>query len=404
MLQREDKKMLDKFVMAPPDPILGLTEAFLKDSNPDKINLGVGVYKDNFNKTPIFKTVKKAESILLEKEQTKSYLPISGSQEFCDLVQQLVLGKNSPCIQEKRIATVQTAGGTSALRVFADLIRTNTEIKKIWMSNPTWENHGKIFQLAGFETESYPYYNAETHDLDWDKMISTIEAIPEGDILLLHGCCHNPTGIDLNKEQWTTIANIVKEKRILPLIDFAYQGLGDGLEEDALGVRIIADIVPEVFICSSFSKNFGLYNERCGALIGICSDYDTCQKVLSQIKVVIRTNYSNPPAHGAYIVQTILGSNELRNEWEKEVEEMCTRIKNMRNLFVEKLKEKGITQDFSFIEKQRGMFSFSGLKKEQVLRLREEFSIYIVNSGRINVAGITTTNIDRLAEAISKVL
>ncbi|MGC9053737.1 MAG: amino acid aminotransferase, partial [Candidatus Hydrogenedens sp.] len=382
--------MLEKFEMAPPDPILGLTEAYLKDSNPNKINLGVGLYKDNSNKTPIFYTVKKAEKFLLEKEQTKSYLPISGSPEFCEHVQNLVLGKNNPCISDKRVATVQTVGGTSALRVFADLIKKNIGSKKIWISDPTWENHAKIFQLAGFETATYPYYNARTHDLDWDKMLSTLETISQGDIILLHGCCHNPTGIDLTEEQWNTVANVIMKRGILPLIDFAYQGLGDGLEEDAKGVRIITNKVPEVFICSSFSKNFGLYNERCGALINVCADKEICQKVLSQMKVIIRTNYSNPPAHGAYIVHTILSSPELRSEWEKEVQEMCSRIKNMRKLFVEKLKEQGVNQDFGFIEKQKGMFSFSGLTKEQVLRLREEFSIYIVNSGRINVAGITT--------------
>lgn len=396
--------MLEKFTMAPPDPILGLTEAFLKDSNKNKINLGVGVYKDNSNRTPIFNTVKKAEKFLLEKEQTKSYLPISGFPEFCEQVQYLTLGKNNPGIIEKRIATVQTVGGTSALRIFADLIKTNLGSKKIWISDPTWENHAKIFQLAGFETVTYPYYNAETHGLAWDKMLTTIQTIPKGDIILLHGCCHNPTGIDLNKEQWNMLADILRTRDILPLIDFAYQGLGDGLEEDAQGIRIIVEKVPEVFICSSFSKNFGLYNERCGALICVCVDSETCQKVLSQMKVTIRTNYSNPPAHGAYIVHTILSNEDLRKEWEQEVKEMCSRIKTMRKLFVEKLKEKGVTQDFSFIEEQKGMFSFSGLTKEQVLRLREEFSIYIVNSGRINVAGITTENIDRLAESIAKVL
>ncbi len=396
--------MLEKFIMAPPDPILGLTEAFLKDSNPNKINLGVGVYKDNLNKTPIFNTVKKVEKFLLEKEQTKSYLPISGSPEFCENVQWLVLGKNNCAISEKRVATVQTVGGTSALRIFADLIKANIGTKKIWLSDPTWENHAKIFQTAGFEMGTYPYYNPENHGLAWDKMLATLETIPEGDILLLHGCCHNPTGIDLNKEQWLTVADILKTRGILPLIDFAYQGLGDGLEEDAQGIRTIVEKVPEVFICSSFSKNFGLYNERCGALISVCADSETCQKVLSQMKVTIRTNYSNPPAHGAHIVHTILTNEDLRKEWEQEVKEMCSRIKTMRKLFVEKLKEKGVTQDFSFIEEQKGMFSFSGLTKEQVLRLREEFSIYIVNSGRINVAGITTDNIDRLVEAITQVL
>jgi len=396
--------MLEKFIMAPPDPILGLTEAFLKDKNTNKINLGVGVYKDNSNKTPIFNTVKKAENFLLEKEQSKTYLPISGLPEFCKKVQELVLGNKNVCISEERVATVQTVGGTSALRIFADLIRTNLGNRKVWLSNPTWENHSKIFQSANLETETYPYYNAETHSLDWDKMLSKVDTLPEGDILLLHGCCHNPTGIDLSIQQWETLADIIKERKILPLIDFAYQGLGDGLEEDAMGVRKIVEKVPEVFICSSYSKNFGLYNERCGALISVCADKETCEKVLSQIKATIRTNFSNPPAHGANVVYTILSSDDLRKEWEQEVKDMCARIKDMRKLFVEKLREKGVSQDFSFIEKQKGMFSFSGLTKEQVLRLRENYSIYIVNSGRINVAGITTNNIDYLIEAISKVL
>ncbi len=396
--------MLEKMEMAPLDQILGLTELFQKDPNPQKINLSVGVYKDNQNNTPIFKAVKKAEQIILEKEKTKSYLPITGLPDFCDKTQKLVFGENSKLYEQGRIGTVQTAGGTSALRVLADFLRANLGSQKIWLPNPTWENHDKIFQMAGHQTSTYPYYDNSSQSLDWENLKHTIEKLSPGEIILLHGCCHNPTGIDLDESQWEEISDIIYQKGILPIVDFAYQGLGDGLEEDAKGIKILANKVPELFICYSFSKNFGLYNERCGALITIGSDKDSILKATSQIKVAIRTNYSNPPAHGAQIVNTILSDLELKKEWLEELREMCKRIKEMRHLLVEKLKEKGVTKDFSHILKQKGMFSYTGLSKEQVQRLMIEFSIYIVSSGRINVAGITPQNVDRLAEAISKVL
>lgn len=396
--------MLENLTMAPLDPILGLTELFQKDPNPQKINLSVGVYKDEQNNTPIFGAVKKAEQIILEKEKTKSYLPISGSPEFCENTQRLIFGENCKLYEEGRIGTVQTAGGTSALRVLADFLKVNFGTKKIWLPNPTWENHSKIFQLAGHEVCTYPYYDDSSQLLNWENLKQTIETINSEDLVLLHGCCHNPTGIDLNESQWEEISNILNQKGIVPIVDFAYQGLGDSLEEDTKGIKILTNKVPELFICYSYSKNFGLYNERCGALITIANDKESIQKAISQIKVVIRTNYSNPPAHGAQIVNTILSNAELKKEWLKELNEMCKRIKDMRHLLVEKLKEKGVTKDFSHILKQKGMFSYTGLSKEQVQRLRDEFSIYIVGSGRINVAGITTQNVDRIAEAISKVL
>ncbi len=396
--------MLENLQMAPLDPILGLTELFQKDPNPLKINLSVGVYKDNENNTPIFKAVKKAEQIILNREKTKSYLPISGLPEFCDKTQKLVLGENCKLYEEGRVETVQTAGGTSALRICADFIKTNLGSKKVWVPEPTWENHSKIFQMAGHEVLTYPYYNDYSQLLDWENLKRTVEKINAGDVILFHACCHNPTGIDFSESQWEEISDILSKKEVLTIVDFAYQGLGDGLEEDAKGIRILINKLPELFICYSFSKNFGLYNERCGALITIAKNKETVQKVISQLKVVIRTNYSNPPAHGAQIVNTVLSDNELRKEWLEELNEMCKRIKEMRILLVEKLKEKGVTKDFSHILKQKGMFSYTGLSKEQVQKLRDEFSIYMVGSGRINVAGITTHNVDRLAEAISKVL
>ncbi|MCX8064626.1 MAG: aspartate/tyrosine/aromatic aminotransferase [Candidatus Hydrogenedentes bacterium] len=396
--------MLEKLQKAPIDPILGLTELFQRDPNQQKINLSVGVYKDNLNNTPIFNAVKKAERIILEKEKTKTYLPISGLPEFCEKTQRLVLGENCKICEEERVGTVQTVGGTSALRIFADFLRNNFGHKRIWIPDPTWENHAKIFQMAGHEVTTYPYYDSLTQSLNWYSLKLTAEKIPSGDVMLLHGCCHNPTGLDLDKSQWEEISNILNRKGILPLVDFAYQGLGDGLEEDAIGIRIMANNVPELFICYSFSKNFGLYNERCGALLTIGENKEFVQKALSQIKVVIRTNYSNPPSHGAQIINTILSDEVLKIEWLEELNRMCQRIKDMRCLLVEKLKEKDLNKDFTHILKQKGMFSYTGLSKEQVKRLREEFSIYIVESGRINVAGITTQNIDRLVDAIIKVI
>ncbi|MBQ8707216.1 MAG: aspartate/tyrosine/aromatic aminotransferase [Succinivibrionaceae bacterium] len=394
----------DKVTAAPADPILGLTEEFRNDTNPNKINLGVGVYKNDKGETPVLNCVKKAEKIILDTEKTKSYLSIPGTAEYGKLVQELVFGTGHEIISSARACSAQAPGGTGALRIGADFLSQQKIAKKIWISNPTWVNHFKVFGAAGFETEQYSYYRPDTHGLDFEGMKEDLKKAKAGDVVLLHGCCHNPTGIDPTPEQWEELAKLTKELGLLPFFDFAYQGLGNGLNEDAQGVRIFAKYHREFLVSSSFSKNFGLYNERVGAITIVSDSADRSAVVFSQLKIAIRSNYSNPPAHGAKIVQTVLSDAQLRAEWENEVAEMRSRIKSMRNLMVQKLQALGVNQDFSFINGQNGMFSFSGLNKEQVARLKSEFGVYIVGSGRINVAGITTSNIDALCNAIAKVL
>ncbi|GAA0782649.1 MULTISPECIES: amino acid aminotransferase [Pseudomonadati] len=389
---------------APADPILGLTDTFKADTRAHKVNLGVGIYKDEAGQTPVLKSVKKAEAKLLEIEKTKNYLGIEGVQAYNQVVQNLLFGDKSELVSQHRAVTAQAPGGTGALRVAAEFLATNTSSKTIWVSNPTWANHQNIFETAGLTVKQYQYYAAATHDMDFDAMLADLEQASAGDIVLLHGCCHNPTGIDLNIEQWKLVAQLCLEKSLLPLFDFAYQGFGAGIEEDAQGLRAVAKVVPELLIANSFSKNFGLYNERIGAVTLVAEDKATADRSFSQIKKTIRSNYSNPPAHGGLIVSTILADDALRAEWEAELTEMRQRIAQMRTLFVESLKAEGVTQDFSFISRQNGMFSFSGLNKDQVNRLRDEFAIYIVGSGRISVAGLTKDNMPAVCKAIAKVL
>jgi aspartate/tyrosine/aromatic aminotransferase len=389
---------------APPDAILGLTEAFSKDPNAAKINLTVGVYKDSHGKTPILSCVKQAEERILRDEQSKGYLPMTGSADFDARVQQLLFGEGHEVIASARAVTAQTPGGTGALRVSGDFIHTMFPSAKIWLSEPTWPNHPAVFRAAGLEIATFPYFQTETNSLDFDAMLSALRQVPAGDIVLLHGCCHNPTGIDPTPEQWQQIADTVYEQGALPLLDFAYQGFADGLEEDAVGLRALCREGREMLVCSSYSKNFGLYNERVGALTLVASGADEAATALSHLKLRIRTNYSNPPAHGAAIVATILADNELCAEWEAEVAAMRDRINRMRTAFVKTLADKGVDRDFSFIERQRGMFSFSGLNRDQVDTLRENYSIYVVGSGRINVAAMTEGNIDALCSAIAEVL
>jgi len=389
---------------APADPILGLTDTFKADTRAHKVNLGVGIYKDEAGQTPVLKSVKKAEAKLLEIEKTKNYLGIEGVQAYNQVVQNLLFGEKSELVSQHRAVTAQAPGGTGALRVAAEFLATNTSSKTIWVSNPTWANHLNIFETAGLTVKQYQYYAADTHDMDFDAMLADLEQASAGDIVLLHGCCHNPTGIDLNIEQWKLVAQLCLEKSLLPLFDFAYQGFGAGIEEDAQGLRAVAKVVPELLIANSFSKNFGLYNERIGAVTLVAEDKATADRSFSQIKKTIRSNYSNPPAHGGLIVSTILADDALRAEWEAELTEMRQRIAQMRTLFVESLKAEGVTQDFSFISRQNGMFSFSGLNKDQVNRLRDEFAIYIVGSGRISVAGLTKDNMPAVCKAIAKVL
>lgn len=396
--------MFQSIPLAPPDSILGLTAAYKSEPNPNKVNLGVGVYKDASGQTPILKSVKLAEERLLQSEKSKSYLPIDGAPEYGQLVQALMLGPDHEVLGSSRAATAQTPGGTGALRVAADFVKQMMPEATVWISDPTWANHPSIFEAAGLPTRTYPYYDPASHGIRFVAMLDAIQKMPAGDVLLLHGCCHNPTGVDLNPEQWRAVAQAAQTQGLLVLLDFAYQGFGSGLVEDALGLHCLVDAGLELLVASSFSKNFGLYNERIGALTAITQDAEGAERVRSQIKRCIRTNYSNPPAHGGAIVQTVLGDPELRTLWESEVTAMRERINSMRHLFVETLNEKGAGQDFSFIAQQRGMFSFSGLTPTQVQALRERHGVYIVGSGRINVAGLTESNMDYLCAAIADVV
>ncbi|MGP2773234.1 amino acid aminotransferase [Serratia marcescens] len=396
--------MFEKITAAPADPILGLTDIFRADARPNKINLGIGVYKDETGKTPVLTSVKKAEQYLLENETTKNYLGIEGIPAFASCTQALLFGKESPIVADRRARTAQTPGGTGGLRVAADFIANQTSAKRIWISNPSWPNHKNVFSAVGLEVLEYAYYDATNHALDFDGLLNSLKLAQAGDVVLFHGCCHNPTGIDPTAEQWAQLAELSVANGWLPLFDFAYQGFANGLEEDAQGLRIFAAKHQELIVASSYSKNFGLYNERVGACTIVAADADTADRAFSQVKAAIRANYSNPPSHGAAVVATILGNDALRAMWEQELTDMRQRIHRMRQLFVNTLQEKGAQQDFGFIIQQNGMFSFSGLTKEQVLRLREEFGVYAVNSGRVNVAGMTPDNMAPLCEAIVAVL
>ncbi len=396
--------MLETVQAAPPDAILGLTAAFKEDARPEKINLSVGVYQDENGTTPTLASVTTAEQRLAAAASVKSYLPIPGAPEYGEIVRQLAFGADHEVVQSARAATAHTPGGTGALRVAGDFLTANFPNLTLWMSGPTWPNHPNIFTAAGVPLKSYPYFDKTTNALDFEAMLTTINEIPSGDAILLHGCCHNPTGIDPTPEQWKQIADAVYGRGLLPILDFAYQGFADGIEDDAVGLRAFARPGAELLVCSSFSKNFGLYRERVGALTIVCPQADQVKAIQSQMNKVIRCNYSNPPAHGAAIVNTILRDSELRTQWEDEVATMRDRINGMRQQLVDSLVEKQVPGDYSFITAQRGMFSFSGLTKDQVETLRTEHAIYIVGSGRINVAGLTPSNVDHVAEAISQVV
>ncbi|WP_372872723.1 amino acid aminotransferase [Shewanella sp.] len=396
--------IFSQVVPAPADPILGLTDAFKADPRTDKVNLGVGIYKDEAGQTPVLKSVKQAEAILLDEETTKNYLGIEGVTLYNKVVQALLFGDTHAVIDSGRAVTAQAPGGTGALRIAAEFVVRNTQSRVIWVSNPTWANHQNIFETAGLTVKEYGYYDAASHNIDFGAMLSSLDAAVEGDLVLLHGCCHNPTGIDLTLEQWQKVGELCAAKGLIPLFDFAYQGFGRGIEDDAEGLRLVASMVPELLIANSFSKNFGLYNERIGAVTLVGATADEAKVAFSQIKRTIRANYSNPPAHGAMIVSTILSRPELKAQWEQELAEMRERIARMRTLFVESLAAAGVTQDFSFISHQMGMFSFSGLNKAQVEALKNEHGVYIVGSGRISVAGMTINNMPAICKAIAAVL
>lgn len=389
---------------APPDPIIGLTEAFSQDTNPAKVNLGVGVYQDAHGKIPVLRVVRTAEARYYEQEATKSYLPIEGLAACNNAVQELLFGADSQVIAEGRAVTVQGLGGTGSLKIGADFLRRFLPDAQIWISNPSWENHQMLFETAGFKVNSYPYYDPETHGLNFNGMLETLKTLPAQSIVVLHACCHNPTGVDLSNEQWALVIDVIKQRGLVPFLDFAYQGFGESLAADAFAVRAVAEAGIPCLIASSFSKSFGLYRERVGALTILTESGPEAKRVLSQVKRVIRTNYSSPPSHGAQIVALILSDPELRGQWEAELTEMRERIQQMRDKFVAMLREKGIEQDFSFIQQQRGMFSYSGLNPEQVKTLREKNSLYIVGSGRICVAAMNDNNIGGICEAIAEVL
>ncbi len=389
---------------APPDPIIGLTEAFNNDSNPAKVNLGVGVYQDATGKVPVLNVVREAEKRFYESEATKSYLPIDGLPAYNKAVQQLLLGADSQVLAEGRAVTVQGLGGTGSLKIGADFVRRFLPDAQVWISNPSWENHQALFESAGFKVNVYPYYDAESHGLDFNGMLETLKTLPANSVIVLHACCHNPTGVDLNEEQWRLVIDVVKAGGLLPFLDFAYQGFGDGLESDAFAVRAFAEAGIPCLIASSFSKSFGLYRERVGALTVLTASAEESKRVLSQVKRVIRTNYSSPASHGAQVVATVLGDAALRTQWEAELTEMRERIQSMRGKFTARLREQGIEQDFSFIEQQRGMFSYSGLTAEQVKTLREKNSLYLVSSGRICLAAMNDNNIGGICAAIAEVL
>jgi len=395
--------MFEPIERVPGDAILGLIEAFKNDSNPDKVDLGVGVYRDENGITPVMRAVKAAEQHLLEHEDTKAYIGSHGDPEYGSYVLETVLGKNSKVLADKRASATQSPGGTGALRLAADFIATQLPGKAIWLSDPTWPNHLGVFSAAGLKLEKYPYVDADNR-LDFDGMLGALKTIPEGDVVLLHACCHNPTGFDLSQDQWQQVLAVVKDRGLLPLVDFAYQGFGDGLDEDAYGVRLMAENLDEVIITQSCSKNFGIYRERTGCFIAIAKDAEDMADVRSQLAITARENYSNPPAHGSAIVATIFNSPELTQMWRDELDEMRSRINRLRSDFVAALKPHGLDERFAHVAEQRGMFSYTGLTPAHVEALRDKHSIYMVKSGRANVAGLSKSNLDYVCNAIADVV
>lgn len=396
--------LFDSVELAPRDPILGLNEQYNADTRSNKVNLGIGVYCDDQGWIPLLKAVRQAEIAQTEAAAARGYLPIDGIPGYNKGAQTLLLGKNSALVAEGRVLTAQTLGGTGALKVGADFLRRLLPGSKVAISNPSWENHRAIFENAGFTVDTYAYHNAATHGLDFEGMLAALDKLPTQTVVVLHACCHNPTGVDPTLDQWRKIANVVKEKQLVPFLDIAYQGFGEGLEEDASVVRLFAELGLTMLVSSSFSKSFSLYGERVGALTLISASREESTRVLSQLKRLIRTNYSNPPTHGGTVVSMVLNTPELYALWTQELTGMRERIRAMRIQLVEKLKTHGVKQNFDFVLAQRGMFSYSGLTSAQVDRLREEHAIYAINSGRICVAALNSRNIDYVAEAIAKVL
>ncbi len=397
-----ERQVFEKLGAMPQDAILKVIEDYSADKRSNKIDLGVGVYRDETGATPILSSVKKAERKLLESQTTKSYLGSSGDPDFNQQMQHLVFGSKSG--SGDRITTLQTPGGSGSLRIAAGIVLRTGSASAIWTGSPTWANHVPLLGSAGIEIKSYPYYDAESKTLQFDDMLGALQAVPAGDIVLLHGCCHNPTGLDLSEQQWREVSDVIAQRGIVPFIDIAYQGFASGIQIDNFGVRHLFDAVPEMLVASSCSKNFALYRDRVGALSVVSKDAKTAQIVRSQANNIVRTMYSMPPDHGGAVVKLILADAALRSEWESEVESMRLRLRSMRERLGGAMRELTPDHDFSHFERGNGMFSFVGVTPEQVERLKTEFAVYMVASSRINIAGITNNNVDHLAQSIAAVL
>ncbi|HVB47685.1 MAG TPA: amino acid aminotransferase [Burkholderiales bacterium] len=396
--------ILTRVEMAPGDPILGVTEAFVADTNPKKVNLGVGVYYDDNGKVPLLECVRQAERQRVEAGPPHAYLPIDGLAAYDKAVRELVFGTDSEPVSSGRVVTVQALGGTGGLKVGADFLKRLAPDAQVWISDPSWENHRALFESAGFTVNAYPYYDAASHGVRFEAMLAALNAMSAGSIVVLHACCHNPTGVDLSREQWGAVLQAIQFRGLVPFVDLAYQGFGSGLEPDGHAARLFAGAMSPVFLSSSFSKSFSLYGERVGALSVVAGSTEEAARVLSQVKRLARTNYSSPPSHGGQVVATVLNSPELRKLWESELGGMRERIKAMRKRLVEGIKARVPQADFGFVLKQQGMFSYSGLSKEQVTRLRKEYSIYAIDTGRICVAALNSKNIDYVADAVAAVI
>ena len=396
--------MFEVLPLLAPDPILGLSAAYREDTNPKKIDLGVGVYKDEQGNTPILSSVAKAQKVLLDTETSKTYITPQGNQGFIDGMLSLLLGKNSPVLLADRVAAVQAPGGCGSLRILSELLARCNDNAKVWVSGPTWANHIPLIGSAGLEIETYPYFDKASASIRFDAMMETLRKTEKGDIVLLHGCCHNPTGADLTNAQWEEVLAVAKEREFLPFIDVAYLGFGEGLEEDAYGMRLLVENLPEVIIAASCSKNFGLYRERVGLAAIITEDSNTRKIAQAQIQSIARAIYSMPPSYGGALVDIILADEALNNEWVSEVNEMRERMKTLRAMLVQNLHDNGSPKDFSFVNEQKGMFSFLCITPEQVREVREKHSVYFVDSSRVNIAGINQQNVETLAKALVSVL
>lgn len=388
----------------PGDPILSLNENFQKDPRSNKINLSIGIYFDEAGRLPVMDAVRQAESALLANVGPRPYLPMAGTADYRTVVQELVFGKDRSALLEKRVATLQTIGGSGALKVGADFLKRYFPESQVWISDPSWENHRVVFEGAGFKVNIYPYYDAVTGGLRFDDMLATLRTLPARSVVLLHACCHNPTGVDLDRAQWNDLIPVLRERNLIAFVDMAYQGFGDGIEEDAFAVRALTDAGVTCVVANSFSKNFSLYGERCGGLSVVCASAEEAGRVHGQLMCTVRANYSNPPTHGARIIAAVLGTPELRAAWVSELNAMCERIQAMRRAIHDGLQQRGIHHNISRFLTQRGMFTYTGLNAEQADVLREEHGVYLLRSGRICVAGLNTGNVEAVAEAFAAVM